>query len=110
MWLTGRVDGKKLLNLTISQINNYKNIIELLNFMQELIKLVIGIMLLALGIPIGNILAKITKEELKSGKKWFKLIVMISLIFGVYGLLIKNDILLFSLFFIAIVTSRSLKR
>ena len=77
--------------------------------MQELIKLVIGIVLLASGIPIGNILAKITKEELRSGKKWFKLIVLVSLIFGVVGLLIRNDILMFSLFFIAIVTSRSLK-
>ncbi|MFA4953097.1 MAG: hypothetical protein WC584_02655 [Candidatus Pacearchaeota archaeon] len=76
--------------------------------MQELINLVIGIMLLALGIPIGNFLAKITKEELKSGKKWFGLIVLISLIIGVVGLIIENDILLFSLFFIAIVTSRSL--
>ncbi len=77
--------------------------------MQELIKLVIGIVLLASGIPIGNILAKITKEELRSGRKWFKLIVLVSLIFGVVGLLIRNDILMFSLFFIAIVTSRSLK-
>ena len=76
--------------------------------MQELIKLVIGIVFLALGIPIGNLLAKITKEELKSGRKWFKLIVVVSLIFGVVGLIIGNDILLFSLFFIAIVTSRSL--
>ena len=77
--------------------------------MQELIKLLIGIAFLALGIPIGNLLAKITKEELKSGKVWFKLIVLIGLIFGVVGLIIGNDILLFSLFFIAIVASRSLK-
>jgi len=77
--------------------------------MQELIKLVIGIAFLALGIPIGNFLAKITKEELKSGRKWFKLIVLLSLIFGAVGLIIGNDVLLFSLFFIAIVASRSLK-
>ena len=76
--------------------------------MQELVKLVIGILFLALGIPIGNFLAKITKEELKSGRKWFKLIVIIGLIFGVIGLLIQNDVLMFSLFFIVLVTSRSL--
>ena len=76
--------------------------------MQELLKLVIGIVFLALGIPIGNFLAKITKEELKSGKKWFKLIVIVSLILGVVGFIIGNDVLLFSGFFIAIVTSRSI--
>ena len=77
--------------------------------MQEIIKILIGVLFLALGILIGNFLAKITKEELKSGRKWFKLIVIISLIFGVVGLIFGNDILLFSLFFIAIVASRSLK-
>lgn len=78
--------------------------------MQELIKLVIGIVILALGIPIGNFLAKITKEELKSGRKWFRIIILVGLIGGFIGLIIKNDVLLFSSFFIAIVTSRSLRK
>ena len=78
--------------------------------MQELIKLVIGILFLALGIPIGNFLAKITKEELKSGKRWFKLIILSSLIFGVAGFILRNDFLLFAMFFIALVTSRSLRK
>jgi|TARA_Y100000310_G_scaffold121029_1_gene119805 hypothetical protein len=76
--------------------------------MEELYKILIGIVFLLLGIPIGNFLAKVTKEELKSGRKWFKLIVLVSLIGGVIGLIIGNDVLLFSLLFIAIVTSRSL--
>lgn len=78
--------------------------------MQEIIKLLIGIALLGLAFPVGNMLAKITKEELKSGKKWFRLIVILGLIGGVVGLIIGNDVLLFSFFFIAIVTSRSLGR
>ena len=78
--------------------------------MQELIKLVIGAVILVFGIPIGNFLAKITKEELESGRKWFRIIVFAGLIGGFIGLISGNDILLFSLFFIAIVTSRSLKR
>ena len=77
--------------------------------MQEIIKILIGMGLLALGIPIGNYLAKATKEELKSGQKWFKLIIIASLVGGIIGLIIGNDILLFSLFFIAIVTSRCLR-
>jgi len=78
--------------------------------MQEIIKLIIGIVFLLLGIPIGNYLRNITKEELKSGQKWFKLIIIVSLVGGFIGLIIGNDVLLFSFFFIAIVTSRSLRR
>ena len=74
----------------------------------EMMNLIFGVIFLLIGIPIGNFLAKITKEELKSGKKWFKWIVSVSLIGGFIGLIIKNDVLLFSFFFIAIVTSRSL--
>ena len=76
--------------------------------MQETLQLIIGIVILALGIPIGNYLAKITKEELKEGSIWFKIIIVFSIIGAVIGLIFKNDVLLFSLLFIAIVTSRSL--
>lgn len=78
--------------------------------MQEIYKLIIGILVLALGFPIGNFLAEKTKEELKAGQKWFKLIILIGLIGGGIGLIIGNDILMFSFFFIAIVTSGSLRK
>ena len=78
--------------------------------MQEIFKLFIGVLVLILGIPIGNFLAKKTKEELKDGKKWFKLLIVLSLIGGFIGLIIGNDTILFTFFFIAIVTSRSLKK
>ncbi len=78
--------------------------------MQEMIKLIIGIGVLVLGIPLGVFLAKKTKEELKSGKRWFRIIVIMSLIGGIIGLIIGNDVLMFSFFFMAIVTSRSLKK
>ena len=72
--------------------------------------LVFGIAFLLFGIPVGNLLAKMTPEELKSGQKWFKLIILVSLTGGIIGLILENDVLLFSLFFVAIVTSRSLKK
>jgi hypothetical protein len=78
--------------------------------MQEIIKLILGIGVLLLGIPIGNYLAKATKEELKVGKKWFRRIVALSLIGTVIGLLMGNDALMFTFAFIAIVTSRSLRK
>ena len=78
--------------------------------MQDFYKLIIGILVLVLGFPIGNFLAKKTKEELKKGQKWFKLIIIVSLISGIIGLIFGNDVVLFISFFIAIVTSRSLKK
>jgi len=76
--------------------------------MQEIYKLIIGIAFLILGIPIGNLLAKVTKEELKKGKRWFRLLIILSLIGAIAFLILGNDALLFGLLFIAIVTSRSL--
>ncbi|HLC78704.1 MAG TPA: hypothetical protein VJH92_06280 [Candidatus Nanoarchaeia archaeon] len=78
--------------------------------MSELLQLALGLAVLALGIPAGNFLAKQTKEELKDGSKWFKIIIVFSVIGAILGLILKNDVLLFSLLFIAIVTSRSLVR
>jgi len=76
--------------------------------MQTTFSFIFGIIILFLGIPIGNFLAKITKEELKSGQLWFKVIIFSSLIFGFISLILEIDSLMFPLFFIAIVTSRSL--
>ena len=73
------------------------------------VEFLLGIILLLLGIPIGNVLAKMTKEELKPGKRYLKSIVILSLIGVLAGLVFSDDILLFSFAFIAIVTSRSLR-
>ena len=78
--------------------------------MQEIFKLLIGVAVLVLAFPIGDILAKKTKEELKQGRGWFKLIVYASLAGGVVGMLIGNDVLMFSFFFMALVTNRSLRK
>jgi len=78
--------------------------------MEEIFKLLIGIGTLILGVFIGKVLAKVTKEELKAGKKWFKIIVLVSLLGGLIALIIRNDILMFTFFFIAIVTCQSLQK
>jgi hypothetical protein len=78
--------------------------------MQETLKIIIGIAFLVMGYPLGIFLARITKEELKDGRKWFRLIILFSLVGGTLGLIFKNDLLMFSFFFIAIITSRSLKK
>ena len=78
--------------------------------MLESLKIIIGTFILILGIPIGNLLAKYTKEELKDGRKWFNLLIFVGLIGGITGLIIGNDSLMFSFLFIAVVSSRSLRR
>jgi uncharacterized membrane protein YfcA len=76
--------------------------------MQEVLKIIIGICVLALGIPVGNILARNTPEELKDGKKWFMLLIILSLLGALVNLIFLNDALMFTFLFIALVTSRSL--
>lgn len=76
--------------------------------MEEFVKFGIGILILIAGFPIGIFLAKLTKEELKSGQIWFKSIVLICFIGAVLSLFLKNDTFLFSFLFIGIVTGQSL--
>ncbi len=78
--------------------------------MEEIFKILIGIFILMLGIPMGSLLAKYTKDELKSGQRWFKLLIIISLIGAIVSAILKNDALLFGFLFIAIVTSRNLRK
>ncbi len=78
--------------------------------MDEVFKLIIGTVILLCGIPIGDVLARNTTEELKDGKKWFYLIILVCFIGAVLSLIFLNDALLFTFLFIAIVTSRSIKR
>ena len=78
--------------------------------MDETIRILLGILILLAGIPIGNFLAKITKEELSQGQIWFKLIVLTGFIGSIVSLILRNDVLFFTFLFIVIVTSRSLKQ
>lgn len=77
--------------------------------MEYFISLAIGVVVLISGIFIGNFLGGITKEELKYGKKWFKILIIVSGLGAVVSGIILNEVLFFSFIFIAIVTSRSLK-
>jgi len=76
--------------------------------MNELVIFFIGVFVLFLGVPLGIFLAKFTKEELKDGRKWFKILIITSLVVGMVGLIIRNDGLMFSCFFIALITAQSL--
>ncbi len=71
-------------------------------------QILIATAILVFGVLIGNVLRNKTKDEQKQGRKWFILLTFIGITGGIIGLILKNDIILFTFFFIAIVTSRSL--
>jgi len=76
----------------------------------ELLNIAIGILALLVAFPIGSYLAKITKEELKDGKKWFMLIMITSLICAIVSLILRNDVYLFTFLFISIIALQSWRR
>ena len=78
--------------------------------MNELSKFGIAALILVLGFFLGNFLARITKEELKEGKKWFRVLIIVSAIGAIVSLILRKDYILFAFLWIIIVTSRSLKK
>jgi hypothetical protein len=76
--------------------------------MQEIVKLLIGVCVLVLGFPLGDLLRKVTLDEQKSGQFWFATLTYAGLAGGIIGLIAGSDWVLFISFFIAIVSSRSL--
>jgi len=77
--------------------------------MEEIYLVFIGMGVLALGILIGEVLARVTEDEIGKGQKWFKTIVIVGILGAIVTLIFKNDFIFFGFLFMAIVTSRSLK-
>lgn len=72
------------------------------------LRLIIGMVVIALSFPVGNFLARTTKEELKSGQGWFKSGIFLFSLGAIISIITKNDILLFTFLFMVVVTSRSI--
>lgn len=76
--------------------------------MDKTLSLIIGVVALVLAFPIGRLLAHLTKEELKDGQVWFRILTFVGLLGGLLGLILQIDWMLFFSFFIAIISSQSL--
>jgi hypothetical protein len=76
--------------------------------MQDIIKVLVGVADLIIAYPLGNLIRNKTKDEQKIGKPWFLLITWMGIISGTLGLIIGKDWLLFTGFFFAVISSRSL--
>lgn len=72
-----------------------------------MLKTIAYLAILLLALPSGYLLSRLCDDELREGRKWFKIITIISLVLG--GILIFfNIVVSFSLLFLAIVSIVSL--
>jgi len=68
------------------------------------------VLILLTAIPAGLLVAWLTKEELRDGRKWFKAIIVASLAGCLVALFFKNYTIMLTLLYMAIATSMSLKK
>jgi Na+/H+ antiporter NhaC len=68
------------------------------------------VLILLTAIPAGLLVAWLTKEELRDGRKWFKAIVTASLAGCIVSLFFKNYVIMLTFAYIAIATAMSLKK
>jgi CHASE2 domain-containing sensor protein len=68
----------------------------------------VEILLLALAFPIGYLIAWMARDELVSGRKWFKAIIGLSIMGAVIFLVLREWTALLTLGFIVIVSGISL--
>lgn len=69
---------------------------------------VLIILLIVLAFPVGLLIAWMARDELKDGRKWFKVLIIISVILGIILLAIKKYAEALTLLFIIIFTGISL--
>ena len=72
-------------------------------------ELVIGILVLILAFPLGSYLRKLTLDENKQGKKWFFYIMILGIIGAAASLIFRNDVLMFTFLFTAVIALQSWK-
>lgn len=72
--------------------------------------MIIEIILLIAAVPIGLFIARLAKDELKDGSRWFRLLVSISLSLSILSLLFGKPYQTLTLIFIAIVSFLSFTR
>lgn len=72
--------------------------------------MLLQIILLLLAIPVGLLIANLTREELKDGKKYFKAIIVASIIVGIWFYLVGETYITWTAGFIIITTLVSLTK
>lgn len=70
--------------------------------------MIIDIILLLLSIPVGFLIAWLARDELMQGRKWLKILIVISVIGAIVFYFMKNMPVTFTFVFIIIVSVVSL--
>jgi len=70
--------------------------------------MIIELLILILGIPVGLLISWYSRDELISGRKWFKILIIFSTILGIWGLLIKFDYISWTAGFMIIISFTAL--
>jgi len=70
----------------------------------EIINIILSVVILLLSIPIGFLIAHLTREELRQGRKWFLMIILICLIGLIITLFMSIYYLTLTFAFIIILT------
>ena len=76
----------------------------------ELLNLILTLILLVLSIPIGFLIAYMARDELVEGKKWFITLTLLSLIIGIFFLILQSYAGALACFFIFIVSLISYRK
>jgi len=66
--------------------------------------MLLEIILLILAVPVGFLLAWMARDELVQGRKWFKILIIVGVVLGIWFYLTGLDVESFSSFFVAIVS------
>lgn len=69
-----------------------------------MLKEVLSVFVLLTSIPVGLVLARLTPEELADGRKWFKLIILVSVLGVCLFYFLKNYVIALTFVYILIVT------
>ena len=65
--------------------------------------ILIDIIILLLAIPVGFLIAWLCRDELIEGRVWFRILIIVGVLGGLWFYLTGNTIISLALFFIAIV-------
>ena len=78
--------------------------------MEENVMLLVSVFILLLGVPLGRVLRRFAgKEEIDIGQKYFKAIIIITILGTIVSLVFQKTYLVFTFVFILILTKESIK-
>mgnify|MGYP001584158899 FL=1 len=70
-----------------------------------LTEMILEIIILLLGIPVGYLIALMARDELKAGRKWFGVLVIASILGAVWFYLIGESVIVWSFGFVGVISA-----